>query len=86
MLQPATLRAQRKPAMEDRALPRKSVAFQERATAWLESLSRGAEDHFDLVMAIVEGLTANQLLHPGGRVTWKKMTEERRLVLNSLMH
>ncbi len=60
-------------------------AFRQRTVAWLEDLAEGAGAHGDLVMAVVEGLTANQLLHPMNRVSWNRMTEELRLVLNAVM-
>jgi len=59
--------------------------FRDRTAAWLERLSKGAGQHAALVMAVVEGLTANQLLHPAGRMTWAGMTDELQRVLAALM-
>jgi DNA-binding transcriptional regulator YbjK len=58
--------------------------FRARTIAWLESLSQGAGQHAALVMATVEGLTANQLLHQEGRLTGEQMRQEMCLFLTAL--
>ncbi|MEQ9142977.1 MAG: hypothetical protein RLO08_01335 [Parvibaculaceae bacterium] len=60
-------------------------AFRGRTTEWLDSLSKGAGQHTALVMATVEGLTANQLLHPANRMSRQKIKEELQLVLGALI-
>lgn len=59
--------------------------FRARTVDWLESLSKGAGRHAALVMATVEGLTANQLLHAEGRISRDQMKKELRLLLTSLV-
>lgn len=59
--------------------------FRARIVEWLESLSKGAGRHAALVMATVEGLTANQLLHAEGRMTSGQMKQELRVLLTSLV-
>lgn len=44
-------------------------AFHARAGDWLERLAPGSGQHAAFVMAVIEGLTANQLLHASYRMT-----------------
>ena len=58
--------------------------FRARTRDWLEGLAPGAGDNAALVMALVEGLTANQLLHKDGRMTQAEIETSLRSVLAGL--
>lgn len=76
--------AHRDPAVAAR-LAEGRRAFRERTAAWLDTLSGGAGAHVALVMAVVEGLTANQLLHPAGRMPWDEVSAGLARVLGALV-
>lgn len=59
--------------------------FHARTQEWLENLSPGAGAHALLVMATIEGLTSNQLLHPYARMTADQLRNALRKVLDSLL-
>jgi DNA-binding transcriptional regulator YbjK len=59
-------------------------SFREKTIDWLESLAAGAGEHVALVMATVEGLTANQLLHANYRMTNDQIRQELTLFLSTL--
>lgn len=58
--------------------------FRERGIEWLERVSKGAGQHVSLVMATIEGLTSNQLLHPAARMSREELKKELTLLLSSL--
>ena len=58
--------------------------FRERGIEWLERVSKGAGQHVALVMATIEGLTSNQLLHPAARMSREELKRELTFLLNSL--
>lgn len=60
-------------------------AFRKQTGKWLDSFSPGSGRHAPLVMAIVEGLTSNQLLHAEGRMTHEELRAELRTILASPM-
>ena len=43
--------------------------FHARATDWLERLTHGAGQHAGFIMSVIEGVTANQLLHMNHRMS-----------------
>lgn len=59
-------------------------AFRKQTSEWLESLSPGAGAHALMVMAMVEGLTSNQLLHREGRMSVQELRAELHTILDSL--
>jgi DNA-binding transcriptional regulator YbjK len=59
-------------------------AFRKQTSEWLESLSPGAGAHALMVMAVVEGLTSNQLLHKEGRMPFQELRAELHTILDSL--
>ncbi len=60
-------------------------AFRDQTVEWLDGLSKGAAEHVAIVMATIEGLTSNQLLHSGYRLSKNEMEEEMELVLGALL-
>lgn len=58
--------------------------FRARAEAMLDGLSPGAARHALFLLAIIEGLTANQLLHPEGRLSSPALKAGLVLVLQAL--
>ena len=59
--------------------------FRARASDWLESLSPGAGRHAGFIMALIEGLTSNQLLHAEGRMSRHELKQAFRLSLSALV-
>ncbi|MCE9523934.1 MAG: TetR family transcriptional regulator [Alphaproteobacteria bacterium] len=59
--------------------------FRARASDWLDALSPGAGRHAGLLMALIEGLTSNQLLHAEGRMSRNEMKQAFRLALSALV-
>lgn len=55
-------------------LDRVRQTFRARAAEWLERLALGAGRHAAYLMAVIEGLTANQLLHASNRMSHEEIT------------
>ena len=58
--------------------------FAARSREWLEQMAPGSGEHTLTVMALVEGLTSNQLLHQSGRMPKREVEAAIRLVLESI--
>lgn len=59
--------------------------FRARAADWLEGLSPRAGRHAGFIMALIEGLTSNQLLHAEGRMSRIELKQAFRLALSALV-
>lgn len=59
--------------------------FRDRAGEWLDRLEPGAGRHAAFVMAIIEGLTANQLLHASNRMNDQEISAALESALRSVM-
>ncbi|WP_338303194.1 TetR/AcrR family transcriptional regulator [Erythrobacter sp. Dej080120_24] len=59
--------------------------FRDRAGEWLERLEPGAGRHAAFLMAVIEGLTANQLLHASNRMGGEEITSSLESTLRSVM-
>lgn len=59
--------------------------FRDRAGVWLERLKPGAGRHAAFLMSVIEGLTANQLLHASNRMGREEITSSLESTLRSVM-
>jgi len=59
--------------------------FRDRAAEWLERLKPGGGRHAAFLMAVIEGLTANQLLHASNRMGGEEITSSLESTLRSVM-
>jgi DNA-binding transcriptional regulator YbjK len=59
--------------------------FRDRAGEWLERLKPGGGRHAAFLMAVIEGLTANQLLHASNRMGGEEITSSLESTLRSVM-
>lgn len=61
-------------------------AFHARAGDWLERLEPGSGQQAGYVMAVIEGLTANQLLHANHRMTEDEVRASLERMLHTTVH
>ena len=59
--------------------------FRSRATTWLERLSPGSGRNAAYLMAVIEGLTANQLLHASNRMSDKEIASAMERTLHAVV-
>lgn len=59
--------------------------FRDRTGEWLERLEPGGGRHAAFLMAVIEGLTANQLLHASNRMGGEEITSSLESTLRSVM-
>jgi DNA-binding transcriptional regulator YbjK len=65
-------------------LARGRAALRDFTASWLGSISRGRELHLAGLMALVEGLTIAQLLHPATKLTRAELEAEIAVVLQAI--
>jgi len=77
------LAARRNPEIAENLAPARA-AFRDFTSGWLEGVSEGGAAHVGSLMALIEGLTMIQLLHPASRLSRAELRAEIMLLLRAI--
>jgi DNA-binding transcriptional regulator YbjK len=66
-------------------LMRARAAFRDFTSSWLETVSQGSTEHLGGLMALVEGLTMTQLLHPESKLSRAELEAEIMALLRAIV-